>query len=262
MSLRGALSRLNRPRVYVSRHGIGRGFRQVGGAGLLLPSWLQKRREEFPEHVIEEEAFLRGLDLSGKTVYDIGSFHGILAMFFAGQAGPEGRVVAFEPHPDSFNQINEHLRLNAIENVTVLNAGVAAHSGTIELTGEEGRASGSAEIAHSMEAGSEPLLVRTVPVHAIDDLAGSVHPDPAFVKIDVEGMELDVLKGMQATIARCKPELFVEMHGATEDAKSKNAHAVVNLLIGHGYELRHVQSGQSLAVETADRAKRGHIHAS
>jgi len=261
MSLRGTIARLNRPRVYVARHGIGRGFKQVGGAGLLLPPWLQRRREEFPEHVMQEEAFLRGLDLSGKTVYDIGSFHGILAMFFAKKAGGEGRVVAFEPHPDSYNRIVEHLALNGIENVVVVNAGVAARSGSLELRGEEGRASGSAEIAGSMEVDAQSLQVHTVPVHAIDDVAGSVHPDPEFVKIDVEGMELDVLEGMQATIARCKPELFVEMHGATEDSKSRNARAVVALLAGRGYELRHVQSGQSLSVETADRAKRGHIHA-
>lgn len=260
--MRALVARLNRPRVHTARHGIGRGFKQIGGVGLLLPQWIQKRREEHPEHVAEEEALLRSLDLEGKTVYDIGSFHGILAMFFARQAGPEGRVVAFEPHPDSFRRIAEHLQLNGIDNVTPVNAGVGAAGGTLELAGEEGRVSGSAEIQQAdMAASGTEIPKLTVPVHAIDEVAGSEYPDPAFAKIDVEGMEEDVIRGMRETIARCKPELFVEMHGATEESKSANAKAVVTLLVDHGYELSHVQSGQSLSVDTADRAKRGHIHA-
>ncbi|MGQ0537307.1 MAG: FkbM family methyltransferase, partial [Gemmatimonadaceae bacterium] len=88
-------------------------------------------------------------------------------------------------------------------------------------------------------------------------------PAPDLVKIDVEGMELAVLQGMRATVAARRPRVYIEMHGATQDAKEANARAVVAELWSQGYRiLTHVESGAAIAPENATRAATGHLSVS
>src|SRR5580704_10090805 len=72
--------------TYTVRHGLAAGMKRRGGLWFL----------PFGGAETEEERFLRQLDLSGKVVYDIGAFEGILSMFFSRRAK---QVVAYEPTP-------------------------------------------------------------------------------------------------------------------------------------------------------------------
>jgi FkbM family methyltransferase len=246
--------RLNRPRAYRARHGLARGLKQVGGVGLLLPA------RGAPT---AEEEFLQRLVLDGMTVYDIGAFEGILTMFFATRTGPTGRVIAFEPHPENCARIRTNLELNGFSQVSVRNAAVSEAAGSLELAGPPGgggRSTGVDEIQRLYRSAGQDLEAITVAVVSIDDETsnGSL-PDPDFVKIDVEGMEYHVLRGMAATISRRKPRLFVEIHGAGLEAKQANALRVVELLIGHGYSLHHVESGRPVDLATSKHAREGHL---
>jgi FkbM family methyltransferase len=260
-----AVRRWNTPRVYKARHGIGRGFKQVGGISLILPSFVQWP-SEYPEFAGLEEAFLRGLDLKDKTVYDVGAFEGILPLFFAQQTGPEGRVVAFEPVPESYRRILQHIELNEFaDRVTVRNIGVGSGSGELAFATAAadglGRATADEEIQRMLRQREERLQVFHAPVNSLDnEIASFPLPEPDFVKIDVEGMELDVLQGMRQTISRRKPELYIEMHGADIKAKRENAARVVQFLSDHGYSIRHVESDQPVDPSTFDRAVRGRLY--
>ena len=70
-----------------------------------------------------------------------------------------------------------------------------------------------------------------------EDIGLSGLPIPDFIKIDIEGMEFPALKGMQRTLLDRRPELFIEMRGATAKEKMENAHAVVDLLETCGYRI-------------------------
>jgi FkbM family methyltransferase len=216
-ALANAVRRWNKPRVYTARHGLGRGLKQVGGVGLVLPRFLRPP-PEYAEFAGREESFLRSLDLSGKTVYDVGAFQGILTMFFAIQAGPEGRVVAFEPVPESYRRILEHVALNRLDNVDVRNIAVGSGPGRLTLTaarGGLGRATGDEEISRRIASAAEETESFSVRVNSLDDeMRQASLLDPDFVKVDVEGMEVDVLRGLRETVARRKPALYIEIHGA------------------------------------------------
>lgn len=200
------------------------------------------------------------------VIFDIGAFRGALSLFFAAQAGPEGQVFAFEPHPHGYARILAHLDLNAVSNVRVRNVAVGAETGTLQLVGSssgDGRTSANEDVQRGLDwqGSSSPLREFTVDVVSIDDevRAGGL-PPPDFVKIDVEGLELHVLEGMRETIAQSKPQLYIEMHGAGMEAKRLNAQAVVELLIGDGYDLLHVESGRLVSLGTSVIASEGHLY--
>ena len=73
-----------------------------------------------------------------------------------------------------------------------------------------------------MESAGLDSEVFTVPMNWIDrEISESSLPEPDIVKIDVEGVELDVLHGMTETIARRKPRLFVEIHGSDAERQTR-----------------------------------------
>lgn len=254
---------LNQPRVYTARHGLGRGFRQIGGIGLLLPDALvaSQRATTFTSR---EESFLRSLDLRGKTVYDVGAFEGIFALFFAREVGASGNVFAFEPRREAFDRIQDHLRLNHVRNVTARNVAVGETPGELTLVSARGlpaRTSGHRGIQQELATSHEIVETLTVPVISLDDEISSASlPEPDFVKVDVEGMELEVLKGMRGTVERCRPRLYVEMHGEDAEGRRLNASQVVALLDEYGYSLRHVETGQPVDPSASALAATGHIY--
>jgi FkbM family methyltransferase len=260
-----AVGRWNKPRPYRARYGLARGMKQIGGIRLILPGFLQPA-PEYPQYAGVEEAFLRSLDYDGLTIYDIGAFQGEMTLFFADQVGDRGTVIAFEPHPGNYQRVLDNVCLNDFSNVVVRNVGVGGTRGELELVapgggGLAGRASGAGTIRDELESEGIEAETFTVPVVSLDgEIRDGSLPDPNFVKIDVEGLELDVLEGMRETIDRCKPRLFVEIHGLGLDGKRANAARVVEFLAACGYSMRHVESDQAVERSTSERAADGHIY--
>jgi FkbM family methyltransferase len=242
-------------RTYTLRSGLARGLRRTGGIGLRNLVGLRSAPSA-------EETFLNGLTLTGRTVVDAGGFEGIHTIFFANRVGPSGRVITFEPDPVNYHRVVQNVEANSFRNVVVKNVGVAAEPGSLRFAYPHDRGRGTAAgagIEHY--SGVDGTQWATLPVTSIDSEVESGRcPPPDLVKIDVEGLELDVLRGMEHTAARCKPELFIEMHGWGQDAKRENARRVVEWLHRHGYAIRHVESARVLTPESARTGAEGHLY--
>lgn len=242
--------------TYTQRHGLIRGMRRQGGLGF-LPAILAGGDRETAEH-----AFLRSLDLSGRVVYEIGAFQGILTLFFSSRAQ---EVIAWEPNPPSYARVVRNLRLNGRTNVRVRNFAVGDRPGTLTLMSDPlmpGGTSGDPAVAGQIQSSSAVTSV-DVPVVTIDGEVESAHlPPPDLVKIDIEGMELPALQGMVKTIEAHRPDLYLEMHGATVSHKEANARAIVAFLTAIGYtKILHVESGLAIGPANAEEARRGHVFA-
>lgn len=85
-------------------------------------------------------------------------------------------------------------------------------------------------------------------------------PQPDFMKVDVEGLEMEVLSGMEDTLKQCKPELLIEIHGAGRESKLKNAGKIVDFLIDQRYSLRHVESNLEITANNFEIAREGHLY--
>lgn len=243
--------------TYTQRHGLIRGMRRRGGLGF-LPAILAGGNRETAEH-----RFLRSLDLGGRVVYEIGAFQGILTLFFSSRAA---EVIAYEPNPPSYARVLQNLGLNGRANVRVRNLAVGDRAGSITLLSDPlmpGGTSGDPAVAGQIGSSSAVTTVDVRVVTIDDEIASARLPPPDFVKVDIEGMELAALRGMTRTLERHRPDLYLEMHGATIAHKEANVTAIVQFLTERGYPaILHVESGESISPANATRAREGHLFAS
>src|SRR5262245_6041073 len=190
-------------RVYTVRHGLARGLKRRGGLG--FTPQLGGR--------VAEEIFLERLDLRDDTVYDVGGYEGIFTLFFARKVGPCGRVVTFEPNPRSHARILENVRLNGFGHVTVHQLALGRAHGTASLVfpaDERARGSLAGDIQDQIRHEKHVAAVEVeVEVETIDGLLENGAPVPDFVKLDVEGLERDVLEGMSCLLAYRRPRLYI-----------------------------------------------------
>lgn len=235
--------------VYVSRHAMTRGLKITGDLGFLRPPPMGP-----------DDQFLAGLDLTNKTVYDIGAHIGVLTLFFAKKVGPTGQVSSFEPNPESFALLNRNIALNRLHNVQTFNLALGEKRGEQTLIyGQYEGGRGTLDQARQAKLLAEEagLAIRhaTVQVDSLDHcIAAGALRDPDFVKIDVEGYEYHVLIGMQETLRRYKPALLVEMHGMNRPHLIENLRKVVTLLIAEGYEIREILTGQIIREDNVEKA--------
>ena len=161
-------------------------------------------RYDFDWPDIAELALLRrGALRPGARVFDLGASCGVIAMMLAKTVGPDGQVIAVEAHPDDAELARQNRDLNGLDKLEVVHAAVARTSGTV-VFGANG----------SVDDGSRRWGELEVASWSIDDLAATYgRPDVVFM--DVEGYELEALRGAPATL-QDGPDWFVEVHGGDQ----------------------------------------------
>jgi FkbM family methyltransferase len=140
----------------------------------------------------------------GSVVFDIGAHAGFYTLLASELVGDAGKVVAFEPLPRNLAFLRSHLELNAVSNVEVIAAAVSDLDGFAGF--QEGPDSSTGFISLS-GAGQ----VAAVSLDALVEQGGI--PSPDFLKIDVEGAEMLVLRGSRRILEEGKPTLFLATHG-------------------------------------------------
>jgi FkbM family methyltransferase len=226
--------------TYTVHNGLNKGLRRRGGLG-----WIPGGHDN------AEIRFWKSLDLRNKVVYDIGAFHGLLTLYFARSAR---RVVAWEPNRGNRARLEENLRLNSFSNVTVRPYGLSSKSMRAEMSFDP-LTPGMATLDSGMASGATH---ETIELRTLDEEQGLDAPD--LIKIDVEGFELEVLKGAVRTLER-RPDLFLEMHGADPDDKRRRVVAIAEYLWAAGYRnILHVETGTAITPENAAVASQGHLY--
>ena len=147
----------------------------------------------------------------GDAVYDIGANMGYVSLSLAKLVGIRGRVIAFEPVPRNVELLRRNIEDNQLANVHLLAVAASDKCGEEVIRIAENPSTASL-VWHRDNPAAVGLVIKTV---VIDDLVdmGDL-PEPTFVKIDVEGAEGQVLKGMRRTVAKARPILFVECSDA------------------------------------------------
>ena len=175
----------------------------------------------------------------GDVFYDIGANVGFHTVIGARLVGPAGRVVAFEPIPSNAGALRRNLSRNDFANSEVIEGAVSSAAGhAIMLLGDEPTWARLAD-AHGSPTPADRTRTVEVETFALDDLiaAGRI-PGPDVVKIDAEGAEIDVLKGMARTLRDKRPIIVCELHGTNRE--------VAELLRAHHYDLTPLESDEPI----------------
>lgn len=155
----------------------------------------------------------------GDTFFDVGANTGFFTLLGARCVGPTGTVVAVEPLPRNADCLERHVALNGLANVVVVRKAVSDFEGSGTFS-EEGWSTGRLS----------PGARSTVEVTTLDGLAQELGVEPHVVKVDVEGAEIDLLRGARRLLEEVRPILFMAVHSVSlfEDLKK--------LLPAIGYE--------------------------
>jgi FkbM family methyltransferase len=145
-----------------------------------------------------EMQFMKRMVSPGDLIYDVGAHHGFTTLFLAHWAGPTGKVVGFEASPHNAVILNRNIRINHQTNVKVESQAVGARSGKIFISN-----------FFNTDINAENTGIREVTMTSLDEYSqGNM---PAIIKIDVEGYEIEVLKGAREVLTFL-PKLAIEVH--------------------------------------------------
>jgi FkbM family methyltransferase len=140
---------------------------------------------------------------AGDVVLDVGANIGTHTVFFSRQVTQQGFVIAFEPQRIVFQNLCANLALNGLVNAWARQQGVGRQAGAARLpVFDPSTPMNFGGVRLTGHGEGEP-----VQIVSIDDLS---LPRCNLIKIDVEGMEREVLEGARQTIGRHRPVLFVE----------------------------------------------------
>ncbi|NTG46799.1 FkbM family methyltransferase [Agrobacterium rhizogenes] len=132
-------------------------------------------------------------------VIDVGANIGNHTLFFSAVAG--ARILAIEPNGEALHILRANVSLNGLQDrVDIRPIALGAEAGMGNVIEEDSSRLGMARVIVTADG--------QVPVARLDDIARGQHVH--LIKIDVEGMEVDVLRGAIGTIERCSPKLLVE----------------------------------------------------
>jgi FkbM family methyltransferase len=192
------LGRESRPRTIV--RGLAAGYRMyvspAENLGYLLGTYEPQLQAIIKEYVA-----------AGDTVYDVGANVGYASLLLAKRVGPGGRVIAFEPVPRNIDAFRENVKINDLANVRLLEFAASDRRGEATIRVADNFAEASL-VWHRNDPSAQELTIRTVAIDELVEAGDLAHP--RFVKIDVEGAEGNVLRGMRRMLAAAKPILFVE----------------------------------------------------
>jgi FkbM family methyltransferase len=174
--------------------GPGRGLKWIAGSynhGCWLGSYEYEKQVILPELV-----------KPGSVVYDIGAHVGYFTIICARLAGPRGHVYAFEPFPANLEFIQRHIAINHLENVTLCPKGVAASDGEVRFSTGSHSATGR---------GGEGELIFQV-VHPFDAMRREGWRMPTLLKMDIEGMEAEVVPAILKEARANRVEFLISTH--------------------------------------------------
>jgi FkbM family methyltransferase len=241
--------------TYTVRHGLLTGLKRRGGLGW-VPAFLSKSIET------AEIEFWRKLPIEGLVVYDVGSFEGLLALYFASRAR---QVICYEPNSCNHWRLLDNIELNGFSNVIVRKTGVGEAPREIELTWNPampGGASAEAATATHLRQTVSGAKTETIPIATLDqDVEENGLPVPDLIKIDIEGWELQALRGASRLLRRYGPALYLEMHGETMAEKKKKVTDIVAFLEEIGYpSIEHIETGEKVTSANCLLAVEGHLY--
>jgi len=185
-------------------------------------------------------------NLKGETVWDVGAFLGYHSYCMSSLVGERGFVKAFEPNPYNWKRFSDIIEFNnkLTSNVEVFSYALSDNNGYLDLLLSDDVDGGASTGSHLVDAdnplnenvykslGFKNHKVETIIADTLIKQKEFKKALPAVIKIDVEGAEISVLRGMHYILSERKPMLLMEKHTI------RNMFLCVEFLLKYRYEFR------------------------
>jgi len=203
-----------------------------------------KNRYKLPFDMYEESIFKykHGLkfvpqnilnSLNNKDFLDCGAYIGESALIFEREYNPN-KVYSFEPVPENYNFLLENIKLNNLEKVIPIDKGVGEKSCTARFC------SLGVSSYISEEGNAEMDLI------SIDEFVGERNLSVGLIKMDIEGYELDAIKGAKRTIKEFKPVLLIGIYHSPEELFGAKKY-IQDILHEYEFKIKHLADIRPLA---------------
>lgn len=171
----------------------------------------------------------------GQSVVDIGANIGVYAKYLSERVGPGGRVICVEPIPLTFDILCSNVRKLSLSNVELKNCAISDTEGQVRMQVPKYDSGGENFYGARIEEKDAGHSVRSfaVPATTIDTLLSGA-PPVQFIKCDVEGHELNCIRGATKTIERSRPAWLIEISGDMNEERS-SSRQTFRILSNSGY---------------------------
>jgi FkbM family methyltransferase len=188
-----------------------------------------------------EEPDLQVLDYlvyEGQFAVDIGANVGVYSKYLSKRVGRSGRVLSVEPIPLTADILRSNLMKLRLENVEARNCAISDKDGEVRMQVPRYESGGEDFYRAHIVVAESPGTLRSivVPSRTVDSLLSAV-AKVHFIKCDVEGHELNCIRGAIGTIERSKPAWLLEISGDMAEAGS-DAQQTYRILRSLGYTAR------------------------
>jgi len=191
---------------------------------------------------------------NGDTVIDVGANIGYISLVCAKSVGVKGKVYSFEPDPKNFGYLSENIALNESNNIQSYQLALSNKIGTLKLFHSKIDHNAG---AHSMVYNERVVSNDYVEIKAFKFDESEIQSQLIkidLIKIDVEGVEMDVLEGMHNTIQKFKPILLIEISAEYQNMRGLSVKGFKEYLLNtHGYNSYTITNEGYLKESTLDQ---------
>lgn len=173
-----------------------------------------------------------------RDVIDVGANIGFFSIMLAKRL-TSGRLLAIEPTVAALTRLNSNIERNGVKDSVIVFHGLASSTdgfGEVKTFDGMEEYSTAGVVDHFAVRGVTPTFERVEQL-TIDSLAKKYSLSPGFIKIDVEGYEMEVLKGASQTLSTHRPIILSELCDPLLRKNGTSSQAVIDFLRSHDYEV-------------------------
>lgn len=201
---------------------------------------------------IDEQLFIAKILRKGDYVVDIGASIGLYSLIAAKLVGEKGRVISFEPTPETYNRFTKNIEINSFKNIDIRNIALSNIQGEFPLNISENGFDAWNSFAITDK---EKLQYKVqVSVSLLDNELNLIEKSKIkFVKIDAEGWEKYIIEGGIKYFIEYNPIVMVEFTESNTIAAGYYVQEIYDLMSGLGYMWYRFENGKLLIEEKKDK---------
>jgi FkbM family methyltransferase len=193
---------------------------------------------------------------------DVGANIGFFSILFDLVSEDDSTIDAFEPLEANRNRMAQNLDLNDSSDITICSFALCDHIGTEELWVSDSNL-GEASLSERLHSGT-PEFATEIELRTLDDVYPATDGTvPDLIKVDIEGGEVQALRGGHELLAEYSPELLIELHPSMIQEFGDSIEGLVSLLSEAGYSSAyHIEANQEVGLDDFNRQpdQSPHLH--